>query len=201
VPDGGSWYLAGSATGAWASIDRTRTLYIPGAVRTADSSSTAWSASVMGETGWNTWLGGDSYIDPYVRAAFGYVNQGSYAESGAGSLNLSVGDQEAYALQPSVGARYMHGIRAGTSVLTPYVGGAFTAIVPMGDWSVAATNSFTSLPLVQVYGDPETQYGGSVEAGVELAMPSGFTVFVAFNGMFLNDGQVLGGSAGIVIPF
>jgi hypothetical protein len=32
-------------------------------------------------------------------------------------------------------------------------------------------------------------------------MPSGFTVFVAFNGMFLNDGQVLGGSAGIVIPF
>lgn len=201
VPDGGSWYLAGSATGAWASIDRTRTLYIPGAVRTADSSSTAWSASVMGETGWNTWLGGDSYIDPYVRAAFGYVNQGSYAESGAGSLNLSVGDQEAYALQPSVGARYMHGIRTGTSVLTPYVGGAFTAIVPMGDWSVAATNSFTSLPLVQVYGDPETQYGGSVEAGVELAMPSGFTVFVAFNGMFLNDGQVLGGSAGIVIPF
>lgn len=201
VPDRGNWYLAGSATGAWASIDRTRTLYIPGAVRTADSSSTAWSVAMMGETGWNVWLGGDTYLDPYVRAAFGYFNQGSYTESGAGSLNLSVGDQQAYALQPSIGARFMHGIRSGGSVVTPYVGGAFTAIVPMGDWSVAATNSFTSLPLVQVYGDPETQYGGSVEAGVEWAMPSGFTVFAAFNGMFLSEGQVLGGSAGIVIPF
>lgn len=201
VPNNGNWYLAGSATGAWASIDRTRTLYVPGAVRTADSSSTAWSASMMGETGWNIWLGGDTYVDPYVRAGFGYFNQGSYAESGAGSLSLSVDDQQAYMLQPSVGARFMHGIRSGGSVITPYVGGAFTAIVPMGDWSVAATNSFTSLPLVQVYGDPETQYGGSVEAGVEWAMPSGFTVFAAFNGMFLSDGQVLGGSAGVVIPF
>lgn len=201
VPNNGSWYLAGSATGAWASIDRTRTLYVPGAVRTAESSSTAWSASAMGETGWNVWLGGDTYIDPYVRAAVGYFNQGSYAESGAGSLNLSVGDQQAYSLQPSVGARFMHGIRSGGSVITPYVGGAFTAIVPMGDWTVAATNSFTSLPLIQVYGDPETQYGGSLEAGVEWAMPSGFTVFASFNGMFLSEGNVLGGSAGIVIPF
>ncbi|MFM7798643.1 MAG: hypothetical protein ACKPBA_06625, partial [Planctomycetota bacterium] len=79
--------------------------------------------------------------------------------------------------------------------------GAVTAVIPMGDWSVTATNSFTSLPLIQAYGDPETQYGGSVEAGVEWAMPSGFTVFAAFNGMFLSQGQVLGGSAGIVIPF
>lgn len=201
VPNNGDWYLAGSATGAWASIDRTRTLYVPGAVRTADSSSTAWSVAGMGETGWNVWLGGDTYVDPYVRAAFGYFNQGSYTETGAGSLSLSVGDQQAYALQPSVGARFMHGIRSGGSVITPYIGGAFTAVIPMGDWSVTATNSFTPLPLIQVYGDPETQYGGSVEAGVEWAMPSGFTVFAAFNGMFLSEGQVLGGSAGIVIPF
>lgn len=201
VPNNGNWYLAGSATGAWTSIDRTRTLYIPGAVRTADSSSTAWSAALMGETGWNIWLGGDTYLDPYVRAGFGYFNQGSYAESGAGSLSLSVGDQQATAIQPSIGARFMHGIRSGGSVLTPYVGGAFTAVIPVGDWSVTATNSFSSLPLIQVYGDPDTQYGGSVEAGLELAMPSGFTVFAAFNGMFLSDGQTLGGSAGIVIPF
>ena len=201
VPNNGNWYLAGSATGAWASIDRTRTLFVPGAVRNADSSSTAWSAAMMGETGWNIWLGGDTYLDPYVRAAFGYFNQGSYNESGAGSLNLAVGDQQAYSLQPSIGARFMHGIRSGGSVITPYVGGAFTAIVPMGDWTVAATNSFTSLPLIEVYGDPDTQYGGSIEAGVEWAMPSGFTVFAAFNGMFLSEGNVLGGSAGIVIPF
>jgi uncharacterized protein YhjY with autotransporter beta-barrel domain len=200
-PGDGNWYLAGSGSGMWASVDRSRTLYVPGAVRTADSSSTAWTASLMGETGWNLWLGGDSYIDPYVRAAFGYFNQGSYTESGAGSMNLAVGDQQAYALQPSVGARFMHGIRSGGAVITPYVGGAFTAIVPIGDWDVTATNAFSSMPSMGVYGDPETQYGGSMEAGVEWALPSGFTFFAAFNGMFLSDVQVYGGSAGIVIPF
>lgn len=200
-PGSGNWYLAGSAAGTWASIDRTRTLYVPGAVRTADSSSTAWAASLMGETGWNLWLGGDSYLDPYVRAGFGYFNQGSYTETGAGSMNLAVGDQQAYALQPSVGARFMHGIRAGSAVITPYAGGAFTAIVPIGDWDVTATNAFSTLPSMGVYGSPDTQYGGSVEAGLEWALPSGFTFFAAFNGMFLTDVQVYGGSAGIVIPF
>jgi uncharacterized protein YhjY with autotransporter beta-barrel domain len=200
-PGNGSWYVAGSAAGTWASIDRTRTLYVPGAVRTADSSSNAWVASLMGETGWNLWLGGDTYLDPYVRAGFAYFNQGSYAESGAGSMNLSVDDQQAYALQPSLGARFMHGIRSGGSVITPYVGGAFTAIVPVGDWDVTATNAFSSLPTTGVYGSPDTQYGGSMEAGVEWALPNGFTLFAAFNGMFLSDVQVYGGSAGIVIPF
>jgi hypothetical protein len=200
-PGSGNWYLAGSAAGTWASIDRTRTLYVPGAVRTADSSSTAWAASLMGETGWNLWLGGDSYLDPYVRAGFGYFNQGSYTETGAGSMNLAVGDQQAYALQPSVGARFMHGIRSGSAVITPYVGGAFTAIVPVGDWDVTATNAFSTLPSMGVYGSPDTQYGGSMEAGLEWALPSGFTFFAAFNGMFLTDVQVYGGSAGIVIPF
>jgi fibronectin-binding autotransporter adhesin len=200
-PGNGSWYVAGSAAGTWASIDRTRTLYVPGAVRTADSSSNAWVASLMGETGWNLWLGGDTYLDPYMRAGFAYFNQGSYAESGAGSMNLSVDDQQAYALQPSLGARFMHGIRSGGSVITPYVGGAFTAIVPVGDWDVTATNAFSSLPNTGVYGSPDTQYGGSMEAGVEWALPNGFTLFAAFNGMFLSDVQVYGGSAGIVIPF
>jgi hypothetical protein len=95
----------------------------------------------------------------------------------------------------------MHGIRSGGSVITPYVGGAFTAIVPVGDWDVTATNAFSGLPSMGVYGSPDTQYGGSMEAGVEWALPNGFTFFAAFNGMFLSDVQVYGGSAGIVVPF
>ncbi|MFM8698220.1 MAG: autotransporter outer membrane beta-barrel domain-containing protein, partial [Phycisphaerales bacterium] len=124
-----------------------------------------------------------------------------YTESGAGSLNLAVGSQSAAALQPSLGARYMDGIRSGRSVITPFVGAAFTAFVPVGAWGVTATNPFTSLPPISVYGDVETLYGGSVEAGVELALPDGLTLFASFNGMFMSDMQVYGGRAGIQIPF
>jgi outer membrane autotransporter protein len=182
-------------------VDRTRNIYVPGAVRAATSSSNAWSASFMGETGFNLPAGGDSDLSPYVRVAYNYFNQGSYTESGAGSMNLSVGSQSASALQPSVGARYMDGIRSGRSVITPFVGAAFTAFVPVGDWGVTATNPFTALPPISVYGDVEALYGASVEAGVEVALPDGLTFFVSFNGMFLSDTQVLGGRAGIQIPF
>jgi hypothetical protein len=201
VPNRGDWYLSGAVMGAYTMVDRTRNIYVPGAVRAATSSSNAWSASFMGETGFNLPAGGDSYLSPYVRVAYNYFNQGSYTESGAGSMNLSVGSQSASALQPSVGARYMDGIRSGRSVITPFVGAAFTAFVPVGDWGVTATNPFTALPPISVYGDVEALYGASVEAGVEVALPDGLTLFASFNGMFLSDTQVLGGRAGIQIPF
>jgi len=201
VPNRGEWYLSGAVTGAYTMIDRTRNIYVPGVVRAATSSSNAWSASFMGETGFNLPAGGDSYLSPYVRVGYSYFNQGSYDESGAGSLNLAVGSQSASALQPSVGARYMDGIRSGRSVITPFVGAAFTAFLPVGDWGVTATNPFSGLPPISVYGDVETLYGGSVEAGVELALPDGLTLFASFNGMFMSDMQVYGGRAGIQIPF
>ena len=201
VPNRGDWYISSALTGGYTMVDRTRNIYVPGAVRTATSSSNAWSASLMTETGFNLPAGGDSYLSPYVRVAYNYFNQGSYNESGAGSMNLAVGSQSASALQPSFGARYMDGIRSGRSVITPFVGAAFTAFVPVGDWGVTATNPFTSLPPISVYGDVETLYGASVEAGVEVALPDGLTLFASFNGMFLSDTQVLGGRAGIQIPF
>lgn len=201
VPNRGDWYISSALTGGYTMVDRTRNIYVPGAVRTATSSSNAWSASLMTETGFNLPAGGDSYVSPYVRVAYNYFNQGSYNESGAGSMNLAVGSQSASALQPSVGARYMDGIRSGRSVITPFVGAAFTAFVPVGDWGVTATNPFTALPPISVYGDVETLYGGSVEAGVEVALPDGLTLFASFNGMFLSDTQVYGGRAGIQIPF
>jgi hypothetical protein len=202
VPNRDNWYLSGAVSGAVASVDRTRSLYIPGAVRTATASSNAWSLSATAETGINLRCGGDSYLSPYVRAAYAFLSQGSYNESGAGSMDLSVGEQQGSGLQPSVGVRYMDGIRSGRSVITPFVGGGFTAFVPLGDWSVTATNVFSGLPQINVYGSgPDTLWGGTVEAGVEWALPEGFTFYASFNAMFLSDAQVYGGQVGFVIPF
>jgi uncharacterized protein YhjY with autotransporter beta-barrel domain len=202
VPNRDNWYLSGAVSGAVASVDRTRSLYIPGAVRTATASSNAWSLSATAETGINLRCGGDSYLSPYVRAAYAFLSQGSYNESGAGSMDLSVGEQQGSGLQPAVGVRYMDGIRSGRSVITPFVGGGFTAFVPLGDWSVTATNVFSGLPQINVYGSgPDTLWGGTVEAGVEWALPEGFTFYASFNAMFLSDAQVYGGQVGFVIPF
>jgi len=201
VPGKGRWYVEGSAVGQFGMVDRTRTLYVPGVVRVANSSNNQWGLAAGGETGLNLWLGGDTYLQPYARAFFGLFNREGYTESGAGSANLTVGNQQAYAIQPTVGTRFMHGMRMSGSVLTPYVGGGFTASVPLGDWSTDATNSFSGLPGFTVFNDPETRYGGSLEAGLEWAFPSGLTAYASFNGMFMTDAQQYGGQIGLNIPF
>lgn len=201
VPGKGRWYIEGSAVGQYGSVDRTRTLYVPGVVRWANSGNSQWGAALGGETGLSLWMGGDTYLQPYVRAFFGYYTREGYTETGAASANLTVGSQQAYSVAPTVGTRLMHGMRMGGSVLTPYVGGGFTASVPIGDWSTSATNDFSGLPGFSVFNDPETRYGGSLEAGLEWAMPSGLTAYASFNGMFMTDAQQYGGQIGLNIPF
>ncbi len=201
VPDSGKWYVEAAAQGGYAGVDRTRDLYIPGVVRTATSDNSLWAASVNSEIGMNIRIGGDMFVQPYAAVAAGYVGQSSYTEQGAGSANLDVSSQSAVMLQPSIGSRIMHTLRIDRDVLTPYIGSAFIAAVPIGDWDVTATNAYSATPGYSVYGSPETRYGASFEAGVEFASYKGITAYCSFNGMQLDNEQQYGGQIGVIVPF
>ena len=201
VPDSGKWYVEAAAQGGYAGVDRTRDLYIPGVVRTATSDNSLWAASVNSEIGMNIRIGGDMFVQPYAAVAAGYVGQSSYTEQGAGSANLDVSSQSAVMLQPSIGSRIMHTLRIDRDVWTPYIGSAFIAAVPIGDWDVTATNAYSATPGYSVYGSPETRYGASFEAGVEFASYKGITAYCSFNGMQLDNEQQYGGQIGVIVPF
>jgi hypothetical protein len=201
VPDSGQWYVEAAAQGGYAGVDRTRELYIPGVVRTANSDNSLWAASVNSEIGMNIRIGGDMFVQPYAGVAAGYVGQSSYTEQGAGSANLDVSSQSAVMLQPTIGSRIMHTLRIDRDVLTPYIGSAFIATVPIGDWDVTATNAYSATPGYSVYGSPETRYGASFEAGVEFASYKGVTAYCSFNGMQLDNEQQYGGQIGVIVPF
>jgi hypothetical protein len=201
VPDSGQWYVEAAAQGGYAGVDRTRELYIPGVVRTATSDNSLWAASVNSEIGLNIRIGGDLFVQPYAGVTAGYVGQSSYTEQGAGSANLDVSSQSAVMLQPTIGSRIMHTLRIDRDVLTPYIGSAFIASVPIGDWDVTATNAYSATPGYTVYGSPETRYGASFEAGVEFASYKGITAYCSFNGMQFENEQQYGGQIGVVIPF
>jgi hypothetical protein len=201
VPDSGQWYVEAAAQGGYAGVDRTRELYIPGVVRTATSDNSLWAASVNSEIGMNIRIGGDMFVQPYASVAAGYVGQSSYTEQGAGSANLDVSSQSAVMLQPSIGSRIMHTLRIDRDVLTPYIGSAFIAAVPIGDWDVTATNAYSATPGYSVYGSPETRYGASFEAGVEFASYKGITAYCSFNGMQFENEQQYGGQIGVIVPF
>jgi hypothetical protein len=201
VPDSGQWYVEAAAQGGYAGVDRTRDLYIPGVVRTATSDNSLWAASVNSEIGMNIRIGGDMFVQPYAAVAAGYVGQSSYTEQGAGSANLDVSSQSAVMLQPTIGSRIMHTLRIDRDVLTPYIGSAFIANVPIGDWDVTATNAYSATPGYTVYGSPETRYGASFEAGVEFASYKGITAYCSFNGMQFENEQQYGGQIGVIVPF
>ena len=201
VPDSGQWYVEAAAQGGYAGVDRTRDLYIPGVVRTATSDNSLWAASVNSEIGLNIRIGGDMFVQPYAAVAAGYVGQSSYTEQGAGSANLDVSSQSAVMLQPTIGSRVMHTLRINRDVLTPYIGSAFIANVPIGDWDITATNAYSATPGYSVYGSPETRYGVSFEAGVEFASYKGVTAYCSFNGMQFENEQQYGGQIGVIVPF
>ena len=201
VPDSGQWYVEAAAQGGYAGVDRTRDLYIPGVVRTATSDNSLWAASVNSEIGLNIRIGGDMFVQPYAAVAAGYVGQSSYTEQGAGSANLDVSSQSAVMLQPTIGSRVMHTLRIDRDVLTPYIGSAFIANVPIGDWDITATNAYSATPGYSVYGSPETRYGVSFEAGVEFASYKGVTAYCSFNGMQFENEQQYGGQIGVIVPF
>ncbi|MFM9145904.1 MAG: autotransporter outer membrane beta-barrel domain-containing protein, partial [Phycisphaerales bacterium] len=201
VPGEGAWYLQAVAMGGYTSVERTRSILIPGVVRTATSSSDVWGLNLGGETGLNLELATDTWLQPYVGLNYAYVNRGGYTEQGAGSLNLTDTDQSANELQPTAGARLIHSYRFGSGVLSPFVGAAFLAQVPLGDWSTTATNVFDAGNTFTFEEGPNDRYGATVEAGIEWANIQGMTVYTSFNALAAGGKERFGGQVGVFVPF
>jgi outer membrane autotransporter protein len=201
VPGGGAAYVQAVAMGGYTSVDRTRSLLIPGVVRTATSSSDVWGMNIGGEAGLNLSMGSDTWLQPYLGLNYGYVWRGGYTEQGAGSVNLTDGSQVANELQPTAGARFLHSYRMSGGVLSPFVGAAFLAQVPLGDWSTTATNAFDAGNVFTFEEGPNDRYGATFEAGIEWANLQGMTVYASFNGMAAGGKERFGGQVGVIVPF
>ncbi|NBP52113.1 MAG: autotransporter outer membrane beta-barrel domain-containing protein [Actinobacteria bacterium] len=155
-----------------------------------------------GEVGLNLELAERTYLQPFAGVVWGNYWGESYAETGADSLDLSVQGQSANEWLPQAGGRLMHAYRDGSDVLTPFVGAAFVAQIPVGDgWAPVYTSDFNLGADTQVQGGPPDRYGVSVQAGLELAKANGVTAYVAFDGAWLTGKQRLGGQIGVMVPF
>jgi autotransporter-associated beta strand protein len=202
VPGDGALYAQGYLLGGYDTIDRTRNVEIPGIQRTATSQNSAWTLSVGGEAGLNLGLGQRTFLQPYLGVSWGQYWGGGYTETGAESLNMTVQAQSANEWQPTAGARLMRALQSGTDVITPYIGAAFLAQLPVGDgWAPAWTSDFQLGEQQRLATAPMDRYGVSFQAGVEIATIKGMTAFVAFDGAVVTGKQRFGGQFGVVVPF
>ena len=203
VPGDGGAYLQGFVLGSYNGISRTRTIAIPGtAARTAESDNVAWTLSAGGEVGLNLDLGHETTLQPFAGVSWGQYWGEGYAETGADSLDLTVGSQSANEWLPTAGARIMHASRSGSDIVTPFVGAAFLGQIPVGDgWAPVYTSDFNLDEATQVATAPMDRYGVNVQLGVELASIKGMTAFIAFDGAWLTGKQRYGGQIGVFVPF
>jgi outer membrane autotransporter protein len=203
VPGDGGAYLQGFVLGSYNGISRTRTIDIPGiAARTAESDNVAWTLSVGGEVGLNLDLGHETTLQPFAGVSWGQYWGEGYAETGADSLDLTVGSQSANEWLPTAGARIMHASRSGSDIVTPFVGAAFLGQIPVGDgWAPVYTSDFNLNEATQVATAPMDRYGVNVQLGLELASIKGVTAFIAFDGAWLTGKQRYGGQIGVFVPF
>jgi len=200
-PQDGASYVQGYAMAGYNQADQTRNIQIPGLIRTANSTANVWGAMVGGEGGLNLKLGDKAVLQPYVSLDYGYYTRGAYNETGAGSLDLSVSSQDANLLQPMGGARVMQSFDVGRDRITPFVGAAFVAQLPLGSWSESATNGFSGAQVFSYSEGADNQYGASFQAGLEFATANRWTAYISFNGMAMTDTTLYGGQIGINIPF
>ena len=200
-PQDGASYVQGYAMAGYNQADQTRNIQIPGLIRTANSTANVWGAMVGGEGGLNLKLGDKAVLQPYVSLDYGYYTRGAYNETGAGSLDLSVSSQDANLLQPMGGARVMQSFDVGRDRITPFVGAAFVAQLPLGGWSESATNGFSGAQVFSYSEGADNQYGASFQAGLEFATVNRWTAYISFNGMAMTDTTLYGGQIGINIPF
>lgn len=200
-PSTGDGYLQGYAMGGYNYADQSRNINIPGLVRTAESGADVWGAMLGAEGGFNLDVSNGAVIQPYASLEYGYYTRAGYSESGADSLDLNVSGQEASLLQPSCGARLMKTFGFGQDRVTPFLGAAFIAQLPIGSWSETATNGFTGAQVFTFSEGAAEQYGASFEGGLELASIGGWTAYVSFNGMAMTDTTILGGQIGINLSF
>ena len=202
VPKGGPLYAEGFLMGGYTSVDRARTIALPGATpRLASSSNDAWSLTAGGELGLNLSIGERSWLQPYLGLSWSNYWGGSYSETGASSLDLTVDSQSCSLFQPTVGARLLHSYMIGRDMLTPYVGLAFLAQLPTGGWAPTYTSAFNLGQTTSTLSGPPDRYGGNIQAGLEFATVKGVNAYIAFDGAVMTDKQRFGGQIGVFVPF
>lgn len=201
VGEAGAWWADGFVLGACSNVRRVRTASLDTLERTMQSTTSNWSMTLGGQVGLNLRIDDATTLQPYVGAVASQWWGASYDETGDESLNLSVQAQDACQIQPTAGARLMRSERWGSDVVTPYVGAAFLAELPIGSWAPTYTSDFNLGRPIQLQDGPPDRYGVQFQAGLEFATPSGLTAYIAFDGAVLTGKQRYGGQVGFLLRF
>jgi len=98
-------YLNGSATFGYHDSDGKRRVVVGGFNETARADFDGWTAGFSGEGGRSFALSGEATLTPFLGLDYNHLRRNDFTETGAGSANLTVDDEDQDSLRSSLGLR------------------------------------------------------------------------------------------------
>jgi outer membrane lipase/esterase len=126
----------------------------------------------------------NSAITPFATLRYAHLDEDGFAESGAGSLDLTVDPRRTDSLVSELGIRAAHEYRLTNGSLIPEFSAAFSYDFDIDDRVI--TSSFAGSPgaVFSVKGQEVDKYGAVVSAGLTFIHKSGFSSSLKYTGEF-----------------
>ena len=183
----GGWLLSGAVDGGYGWYDSRRNIVVGSFSDVAEASPTAWHVGFHGRAAYEMALGG-WYVTPSASVHAIYAHGNAFTETGASPFNLTVEEQDGFALTAAAAVEVGTRIDLGAyGVLRPFLG-AGVSFTTANDWTTKAR--FTSLPGVAdrfSTASPVPDVLGKLTAGVELAGSSSWDIRLQYDAEMGQD--------------
>jgi uncharacterized protein with beta-barrel porin domain len=136
----GPWFVSGDVSFGWSDYNGTRNIVLPGVDLAAKGNYSGQDYTVYATTGYRFFLQSFT-ITPVVSLQYTHVNLGAYAETGAGSVDLSVNSQSYDFAESRLGVKLARPTPISAGVLVPEI--HFNWLHELYNPSLMNTASFT----------------------------------------------------------
>jgi outer membrane autotransporter protein len=144
----------------------------------------AYSASLGG--GYNItierWL-----VQPLAALRYIYLAEDSFRESGAGGVNLIVGDQSTESLESELGFRLARMFQTGIGTLIPEVRAAWNYNFDIDDRVITSAFEGASDTSFAIAGQDVKRHGATIGAGINLIQKNGLATSLKYNAELRED--------------
>jgi fibronectin-binding autotransporter adhesin len=183
-----AWYVNAALGMGYHQSESNRTIVVGATVNTAEADYDSYHVSTAMEVGHAVAINNATTLTPYVGVNYTHTHRESFTESGAGTANLSVDDEDEDSLRTALGLRLSHELNTGDDKrLTPYVDVAY--VREMMDSTSRLDAGFATVPTATFRIDGSELDRDRVRLGVGMRgqLNENTTLNVGYNGEFADS--------------
>ncbi|SOE01417.1 autotransporter outer membrane beta-barrel domain-containing protein [Caenispirillum bisanense] len=196
--EGEAVYVTGQVFGGLSAYDGRRRIAPLGSV--ADADYDGWQAGARVDAGMPIALGSGWQVTPMAGLAYVHTHIDAYTETGAGALNLTVGDRSNDALTASLGGRVAVDLMADGFTWTPYLQGIVSYDL-IGERPETTSRFAAGGASFVTQGADPARLGADLTVGLELMTDGNLSVDAAYTFGLRQDYRAHAGAVQVRMAF